>query len=282
MLGEAISDARVVAVLRPFVRVAGPLVDSLRESDPFGLRERLLERPQGSTEQEGGDREGGDEEDGGGSAKLRERLLDLLAGVHAPGTSAWARMDTGERTDWWVSRVGRFVALLASVPGIGGALADRLPITDTLGAAGQGLLLCAIAGEYGITDTPTRVRLLSSVLFGREVTAELAAGQQPDERQRAEELSEEMDESRRRRGRVTLKAAARTVWNLGRALWSVSGELEKRPHGRIHHKALGMLPVVGMLGDYLGERSGLKRAARAGTKWVEQHAGAERHGGGTE
>jgi hypothetical protein len=265
VLGEAISDAQVVGVLRPFVRVAGPLVDSLRESDPFGLRERLLDRPE----------EPPQAEDGGGSENLRERLLDMLAGVHAPGTSAWARMDTGERSAWWVSRVGRFVALLASVPGIGGALADRLPVTDTLGAAGQGLLLCAIAGEHGITDVPTRVRLLASVLFARKVSAELAAGERPEEERRIEELAEDMNASRRSKGRVTLKAAARTVWKLGKALWSVSDELEKRPRGRFYHHALGMLPVVGMLGDYLGERSGLKRAAKAATKWIEQTA-AER------
>jgi hypothetical protein len=37
--------------------------------------------------------------------------------------------------------------LLAVVPGIGGALARRLPVQDMLGLAGQALLLCAIAGE---------------------------------------------------------------------------------------------------------------------------------------
>ena len=39
-VGEAISDRQVVAVLRPFVRACGPMLDALRESDPFGLQAR--------------------------------------------------------------------------------------------------------------------------------------------------------------------------------------------------------------------------------------------------
>ncbi|MGH3623037.1 MAG: hypothetical protein ACRDQ5_14785, partial [Sciscionella sp.] len=266
---EPISDQQVVGVLRPFVTVAAPLVDALREADPFGLRQRLIDRPAG----EGTDMSGA-------SQTARDRLLDMFAGVHMPGTAAWAEMDVAARTGWWVGRVGRFVALLASIPGIGGALADRLPVTDALGTAGQGLLLCAIAGEHGITDTPTRVRLLASVLFDRTVSAELAAGAQPAERERVAELGEDIDASRRSGGRVTLRAMASTVWKLGKALRSLSDELDKRPRGRFYHKALGKLPVVGMLGDYLGERSGLERAAKAGTNWI--HALPVDKGSGTE
>jgi len=35
---------------------------------------------------------------------------------------------------------------------------------------------------------------------------------------------------------------------------------------------LGVVPVVGLAGDYLGERSALKRAAKAGKKWLSTHA----------
>jgi hypothetical protein len=48
----------------------------------------------------------------------------------------------------------------------------------------------------------------------------------------------------------------------------VQDELEKRPHGRFYHRALGMLPVVGLAGDYLGERSALKRPAKAADRWL--------------
>ena len=65
-----------------------------------------------------------------------------------------------------------------------------------------------------------------------------------------------------------MKPAAKWLWRQGKLLLAVQDELGKRPHGRFYHRALGKLPVVGMAGDYLGERSALKRAARAGEHWL--------------
>jgi len=255
-MSEAITDRDVVRVLRPFVRATSPVLDALREADFLGLRGRSA----GEELPEDADR------------RTVDRLLDRLARMRVPGTAAWAVMDIGQRTDWWVNRVGRVTALLAAVPGIGGALADRLPIQDALGAAGQGLVLCAVAGEYGV-DEAERGRLLAAVLFQRDITPELAvrpaAGSSRDEDdRRTAELAGELTESRRRHGRVTLRAVARTVWRLGRALWSLEDELGRRPQGRLHHQVLGALPGVGMIGDYLGERSALRRAARQGVAWI--------------
>jgi len=234
-MAEAITDRQLVAVLRPFVRAAGPVLEGLRESDPFGLRSRVLRR------------------------------------FRLPGTPAWASMDVDARCDWWVSRVGRFTAALASIPGIGGALADRLPVTDALGAAGQGLLLCAIAGEHGVEDVGTRVLLLGAVLFGREIDPAVAAGQpSAEEQQRVEELTGEL----RSRRLLAPTAVAGAIWRLGRMLWSVPAELGRRPHGRWYHRLVGAVPVVGIVGDYLGERSGLKRASRAGCAWIRGRQGA--------
>jgi hypothetical protein len=256
-VAEAISDGQVVAVLRPFVRATGPLLDALRESDPLGLRARGARSGDELAEVEPG---------------LRDKLLDGLSSVKVPGTTAWADMDAEQRTDWWVNRVGRFTALIVSMPGLGGALADRLPVQDALGAASQGLLLCAIAGEHGITEVGARVRLVAWVLFDRDVDPQIAAGKFADYDASAEdaetaELTEEMTESSKKHGKITLKASARTLWRLGRLLLGITDELEKRPRGRFYHRALGMLPVVGMAGDYLGERSGLKRVAKRAGKW---------------
>ncbi|MFC4000374.1 hypothetical protein ACFS2C_21860 [Prauserella oleivorans] len=253
-MAEAITDRQVVAVLRPFVRATAPLVDALREADPFGVvageRERaVITEP-----------------------KLRDRLLTRLQAVKVPGTRAWAAMDVGDRTNWWINRVGRFTSLVTAVPGLGGALADRLPVQDTLGAASQGLLLCAIAGERGCTDVGERVRLVAWVLFERDIDRELACGTQADraaEDAETEKLTEELDAASRKHGRAGLKVVARTLWRLGRSLLAVTDELEKRPHGRFYHRAVGMLPVVGMAGDYLGERSALKRVARRAEQWFE-------------
>ncbi|MEU0537947.1 hypothetical protein [Amycolatopsis tolypomycina] len=262
-MGEAISDRQVVAVLRPFVRACGPMLDALRESDPFGLQARAADD---LAEVESG---------------LKAKLIHGVTSVKVPGTAAWARMTGYDRSSWWMNRVGRFTALLTSIPGLGGALADRLPVQDALGAASQGLLLCAIAGEYGVTDVGTRVRLIAWVLFERDIDADLAAGRHAEHDEAAEadeaaKLTEELRASEKKHGKATVKAAGRTLWRLGRGLLGITEELEKRPRGNILHRALGMLPVVGAAGDYFGERSGLRVVWKRAHVWLTEHAPASR------
>lgn len=263
-MGEAITDRQVVAVLRPFVRATAPVLDALREADPLGLRARAAEAARRGEQLA---------ELANTPPGLRRRLLNGLSTVKVPGTGAWATMSPDERTRWWINRVGRVTSLVTSVPGLGGALADRLPVQDALGTASQGLLLCAIAGERGVTDHADRVRLLAWVLFGRDIDPRLAAGDYPehdpsDEDARTAALTAELGDTKKRDGRrISLKAFAVTLWRLGRSLYAVTEELEKRPHGRFWHQLIGMLPIVGMFGDYLGERSGLRRAAKRADKW---------------
>jgi len=162
--------------------------------------------------------------------------------------------DVEARVRWWLNRPGRLTALAASVTGLAGAAGDLLPLQDALGAAGEGLLLCAMAHAHGVTDVETKVRLLAAVLFDREMAPEpVAAPTEPAPR------------------RVGVKPTAKWLWRQARLLMAVSDELEKRPKGRFYHHALGMLPIVGMAGDYLGERAALRRTARTGTRWLRQH-----------
>ncbi|WP_033440081.1 hypothetical protein [Saccharothrix sp. NRRL B-16314] len=235
---ETITDRDVVRALRPFVRATGPLLDTLRDVNLLGLRDREVER----------------DADRG----LVDKLWDQLAAVKVPGTAAWARMDVEQRDEFWLNRVGRLVSLLAALPGVGGVLADRLPIQSALGAAGQGLLLSAIAGEHGFTSTEDRVRLLAHVLFQRSVDGRAV---DPQEDEQTAELIGEL------RQRSTFRAIGATVWKLAKVLWKLEDELDKRPQGRFYHQALGMLPVVGVVGDYFGERSALKRVRTAAYEW---------------
>jgi hypothetical protein len=252
-MAEVISDRAVLAVLRPFVRATRPVLDRLREADPFGLRGRT------------GD--GGAEE---GERGVRDRVLDNLATKQLPGTAAWAAMDLEERSRWWTYRVGRLTSMVAAVPGFGGLLTRRLPVSHTLGAAAQGLVLCAIAGEYGVRDENEQVALLGEVLFGRELRPDGSDLSEAEIDARAAELTGDLD---REDGRPVLRRLGGTMWRLGRALLAVEGELDKRPHGRFYHEALGLLPVVGVAGKYFGEWSGLKRAARAGERRLRERAG---------
>lgn len=272
-MAEIITDRHVVAVLRPFVRATGPVLDALRESDPLGLRARAAEAAaRGETPAELESVE----------PALRRRLLNGLSSVKAPGTPAWAAMNPDQRTKWWINRVGRVTALLTSIPGLGGVIADRFPVQDALGAAAQGLVLCAIAGEHGVMDQADRVRLLAWVLFKRDVDPRVAAGDYPEHDTAAEdaktaELTEGLGETK---GRKPLRALAVTLWRLGRSLMAISEELEKRPRGRIWHRFLGMLPVVGLFADYLGERSALKRVAKRARKWFATRFATARTGTG--
>ncbi|WP_236789236.1 hypothetical protein [Amycolatopsis sp. GM8] len=225
-MAEAISDRQVVQVLRPFVRAARPVVGAMRTPG----------------------------------------RLEGMANMKVPGSAAWVAMTPEQRTDWWINRVGRLTALVTAIPGLGGVLADRLPVQDALGASAQVLLLCAIADEHGIDEIGERVRLIGWVLFRRDLDPSLAAGKDAAEEAEAAELAGEFGEQQNRK--ITLKSAAGTLWRMGRSLLAISGELEKRPRGRFYQRAVGMLPLVGMAGDYWAERTGLRSVAKRASKWL--------------
>lgn len=249
-----IPDDAVVTLLRPFVRAVRPILAGLRETDPFGLRARVGQSGASAEDVERG---------------LSDRILDALASIQVPGTSAWASMTVAEREHWWVYRVGRFTTLVAAIPGLGGALAKTLPVSAAVGAAGQGMLLVAVAGEHGVTDEDALVSLLASVLFRRDITPAGTLTPEADAAADAEaaELTGDLDGEGRGAG-STLRRVGSAVWRLGRALFAVEDELDKRPHGRFYHDWISFLPVVGVVGKYLGEWSGLKRAAANGRRWL--------------
>lgn len=248
-MSEVLTDERIATVLRPFVRATAPVLTTLSESDPLGLRRRLHgehERP----------------------PRRCDRLLHRLDRMRLPGSARWDAMTPRQRGEWWHRRVGRLVAVLAGVPSFGGAIASKLPVRDALGLAGQGLLLVAIAGEHGLTDRGEQVQLLASVLLGRELPAHLAHGRTADEDERTRELSGELDDARSQGARLPVRALASTVWRMARALWEIGSALENRTRGRFYHELLALLPVVGFIGGYLGERSALKRVSRRGRRWI--------------
>jgi len=252
-----ISDADVAAVLRPFVRATRPLLGTLSDADPFGLQARAeLAEADPNTD--------------AATRKRYRKLLDRLAETRFPGSAAWAQMDMHAKSTWWVRRVGRLTSLVAAVPGFGGALTSRLPITMALGAVAQGLVLCAIADEHGIHDEAEVVALLGAVLFHRDLSPtprsalDAATDAQVDARvaELTGDLRPEADEA------PIVSRVVGAVWRLGRALLAVEDELDKRPRGGRIARTLALLPVVGVAGKYLGEWSGLKKAATAGERWI--------------
>ncbi|MGH3580652.1 MAG: hypothetical protein ACRDUB_03640, partial [Mycobacterium sp.] len=137
--------------------------------------------------------------------------------------------------------------------GLLGVIADRLPIQDLFGFANQAIVLCAVAREYGVTDTSTRVRMLAAILCARDLTdgPDPAPAQEPGWSQ---------------------MSLARKLWHLVGILNAIGAELGKRPHPRGLFRYLGMLPWLGAIADYLGEYGALVRAAAAGEAWLAASA----------
>lgn len=265
-MADAVTDERVAGVLRPFVRAAVPVLQVLRESDPLRLggRTQAAEVPPEERLDGAGQRTG--------VVGAFDTLVRTLDRMHLPGSTAWRGMSVGQRCDWWAGRVGTVVALAAGLPRFGGVVTSRLPIRNALGLAGQGLVLTAIAGEHGLTERGEVVRLLAKVLLDREIAPDVASGAVGGSREqddaRTAELTEEIEESRRKHGWVTPRAFLRTVWRMARALWEFHSELDKRPQGKLYHQLIGNVPVIGVVGGYLGERSALRTVARQGTRWI--------------
>ncbi|MGV0743790.1 hypothetical protein [Mycolicibacterium sp. XJ870] len=232
-----LTDADVADALGRAVGLIHLILEVLAEADPLGLRRRS--------------------HDIGAGRGITDKPLDLLAGLldfaDVPGTPSWEDKDRAARIRWWVRRVGALDTVLVAFPGVFGALASRLPVQDLLGFTNQAIVLCAVAREHGITDHQTQVRLLASVLCGRDLADAPAAAPAPDT-----EWAE--------------MSLPKKLWQLVGIFNAISDELGKRPQPRRLFRYLGMLPVVGAVGDYFGEYGALLRAADAGQDWIIKHA----------
>jgi hypothetical protein len=254
-----ISDADVAAVLRPFVRATRPLLGTLSDSDPFGLQARAQRATDGRAAWV--------------KRTLRTRVADRLASTRAPGTAAWKQMDMHARSNWWVRRVGRVTSLVAAIPGFGGAVTSKLPVSSGLGAVAQGLVLCAIADEHDMHDEVDVVALLGAVMFRRDLCpparSELSRASDAAIDARAAELTGGLENEKK----PTLKRLGGALWRMGRGLLAIEGELGKRPRGGRITRWISLIPVVGVAGKYLGEWSGLKKAEKAGEEWIHSRRG---------
>jgi hypothetical protein len=166
------------------------------------------------------------------------------------------QLPPAERAAWWAERVSRVAAGVSAAPRFAGKLADLLPLQNTVGSAVQAVVVLGVAGEHGVTDPASRVALLAGVLLGRDLPADRV---EPLLQRAKGTYAEEAFGARdRRRG---LRGNARTLWRIARLLSRIDDALDARPKGKLRHRALANLPVVGVLGGYAAEREGLRRAA---------------------
>jgi hypothetical protein len=157
-----------------------------------------------------------------------------------------------ERDRWWADRVGSVAAGVSAVPRLAGRLADLLPLQNTVGSAVQALVVSGVAAEHGVDDEAERVALLAEVLLDRD----LPAGRVRPLLTRAPgAYADDVLGDREDRGVV------RTIWRVARLLGRIDDTLDARPKGKLRHRALANLPVVGTVGGYAAEREALRRAA---------------------
>jgi hypothetical protein len=176
-----------------------------------------------------------------------------------------------ERDQWWADGVSRVAAGVSALPRVVGRLADLLPLQNTVGAAAQSVVVLGVAGEHGVTDPAERVSLLARVLLDRDLP--------PDrvrpllERNRGTYTEAALGTAEERIG---LRGRARTLWRVSRLLSRIDDALDARPKGRLGARALSNLPVVGMLGGYVAEREGLRRAAARAAALTDGRAAVSR------
>jgi hypothetical protein len=185
-------------------------------------------------------------------------VVDVLRRVDRVLTPLVARlgrqpaMPQRERDLWWAERVPRIAAGVAAAPRFAGKLADLLPLQNGVGTAMQSLVVLGVAAEHGIDDPGERVSLLARVLLDRDLRPEQVRPLLTRARGTYREDA---------LGRVGERGVVRTLWRVARLLSRIDGALDARPKGKLRHRFLSNLPLIGVLGGYAAEREGLRRAA---------------------
>jgi hypothetical protein len=240
-----VPDSAVVLALSRVEFGIDSVLDALRTQDPFGIRSNLA----GYSAQE--------------QPNLAEKSLilaiDQLLRMRVPGHAEWPTLPLAKRCDWWVERLGGFAAVVAGLPRITGAAADRLPVKDTLGAAVQAMVICAVCREYGVEAHADRTAVMARVLPDRPITPdEVLKYDDPAEAGQdvAKQLSlgDESDE-------VGLRMGVRLVWRISKLFGGLGEVFEDRPRGSIGARLIGKLPGVGVVGGFFDERKGIRKAA---------------------
>ena len=205
--------------------------------------------------------------------EVRERLF----GDVTPASVRWHTLPVRRRVGWWATRIGASAGVAAAAPRFAGALADRLPLQAALGASAAGLAVCATAHEHGVSDPDDWVPLLASVVFDRTLTPEPTRAAPDDASVRRAQSEKQLEDaaadtseppSTMEQLGEQARRTVRALWRLGRTLLEVQDLLDERPRGNIVFRTAAKVPVVGVVGGWLDERSAIGKAAKATTRLV--------------
>lgn len=272
-----LTDADVVDGLNRACAVIDPLLDLLSDADPIGLRRRshrLLRAPRGIGDALRQVRVRLRRRAAGRSPSVTHSALNagawLVNAADMPGTASWERMDRDARVHWWVHRVGALDNLVVASPGMFGWLNRVVPVGDLAGFINQAVVLCAVAREYGVTDRASQVRLLAEVLCGRTLPADFELTPDPEPQSAPESPPPGFKPLAAITESIPV-VATKAIWQLAGILRAIFDEVAKRPRPRNVYRWLSVLPGLGAVSNYLGERDALVRAAAAGQSWLAAH-----------
>ncbi len=161
-----------------------------------------------------------------------------------------------QRDQWWADQVPRVAAGVAATPRLAGKYADLFPLQNTVGTVVQSMIVLGVAGERGVDDPAERVSLLARILTNRDLPADRVRPMLT--RAKGTYRSDTFGASEKRKGAL---GTARTLWRVASLLGRIDDALDARPKGKLRHRALSNLPVVGVFGGYSAEREGERRAA---------------------
>lgn len=184
------------------------------------------------------------------------RRIDALTAPLVRRLGRPPALSQAERDEWWAGRITRVAAGVSAVPRFAGKLADLLPLQNTVGTAVQAVVVLGVASEHEVKDPAARISLLTRVLLRRDLSPEQV---EPLLQRARGSYAEEALGARELRG--GLRGSAGTLWRVAGLLGRIDDALDSRPKGKLRHRALANLPVVGVLGGYAAEREGLRRAA---------------------
>jgi hypothetical protein len=163
--------------------------------------------------------------------------------VTAGATALVARGGQDGLADRLVEHWRREAVVLTGLTGLGGRLASAAQ--DAVSTAVQCSLVLCLCEAADVHDLRERVRVLAAVVLD----SRLPADWQPSG-----------DEGEPAPGQDDETARQRLV-ALGRQVWSVRRVTRGHREGRLWHRGLAMLPVVGAAGLLLGERHALEEVA---------------------
>ncbi|MFF0340780.1 hypothetical protein [Kribbella sp. NPDC004875] len=240
-----VPDSAVILALSRVEFGIDTVLDALRTQDPFGVRSILTEYS------------------GQEKPNLAEKALilaiDRLLKMKVPGHAEWPTLPLAKRCDWWVARLGGFAAVVAALPRLSGAAADRLPIKDTLGAAVQAMVIGAVCREYGVEAHADRTAIIARVLTDRPITPDEVL-KYDDPTVAGQDVAKQLglgDESEEK----GLRQGVRMIWRISKLFGGLNEIFEERPRGGLAARFVGKLPGVGVVGGYFDERKAIRKAA---------------------